>query len=48
MAKFVNNDVLDGALNIVATATRMVALSGQPAAARAGCTRRHYHPAARR
>ncbi len=31
MAKYVNPAVLDGALNIVATATRMVALSGQPA-----------------
>ena len=31
MGKFVNSDVLDGALNLVATATRMVALSGQPA-----------------
>ena len=31
MAKFVNTAVLDGALNIVATATRMVAVSGQPA-----------------
>ena len=30
MGKFVHSDVLDGALNIVATATRMVALSGQP------------------
>jgi len=31
MGKFANNDVLDGALNIVAGATRMVAVSGQPA-----------------
>ena len=31
MAKFVQASVLDGALNIVAGATRMVALSGQPA-----------------
>ena len=31
MAKFVNPAVLDSALNIVATATRMVAISGQPA-----------------
>ena len=31
MGKFANTDVLDGALNIVRTATKMVALSGQPA-----------------
>lgn len=31
MGKFANTDVLDGALNIVAGATRMVAVSGQPA-----------------
>lgn len=31
MAKFVNGAVLDGALSIVATATRMVAVGGQPA-----------------
>lgn len=30
MAKFVNPAVLDGALNLVATATRMVAVAGQP------------------
>lgn len=29
--KFSSNAVLDGALNVVRTATRMVALSGQPA-----------------
>lgn len=31
MAKFANTDVLDGSLNIVSTATLMVALDGQPA-----------------
>ena len=31
MAKAVSNEVLDGALNVVAQATRMVAVSGQPA-----------------
>lgn len=31
MAKYVNPAVLDGALGLVATATRMVALGGQPA-----------------
>lgn len=31
MAKFASNDVLNGSLNIVAQATRMVALNGQPA-----------------
>jgi hypothetical protein len=31
MAKFASNDVLDGSLNIVGAATRMVAVSGQPA-----------------
>ncbi|MGL4542858.1 MAG: hypothetical protein ACRCUI_10145 [Polymorphobacter sp.] len=31
MGKFVNSDVLDGALNLVATATSMVAVNGQPA-----------------
>ena len=31
MSKFANNDVLDGSLSVVATATRMVAVSGQPA-----------------
>lgn len=31
MAKFVNFAVLDGALNLVASATRIVAVSGQPA-----------------
>ena len=31
MSKFANNDVLDGSLSVVATATRMVAISGQPA-----------------
>ncbi|WP_426165834.1 hypothetical protein [Sandarakinorhabdus sp. DWP1-3-1] len=31
MAKFASNDVLDGSLNIVRAATRMVAVSGQPA-----------------
>jgi hypothetical protein len=31
MAKFVNSAVLDGALGVVATATRMVAVNGQPA-----------------
>ena len=30
MAKSVNPAVLDGALNIVATATRMVAVAGEP------------------
>ena len=31
MAKFASNDVLDGSLNIVRAATRLVAVSGQPA-----------------
>ncbi len=31
MAKFASNDVLDGSLDIITTATRLVALSGQPA-----------------
>jgi len=31
MGKYANSDVLDGALNIVKSATSMVALSGQPA-----------------
>ncbi len=31
MGKFANSDVLDGSLNIVRTATRMVAVNGQPA-----------------
>ncbi|MEI6418870.1 MAG: hypothetical protein WCO82_07380 [Sphingomonadales bacterium] len=31
MAKFASNDVLDASLNVVATATRLVALNGQPA-----------------
>jgi len=31
MAKFASNAVLDGSLNIVGAATRMVALNGQPA-----------------
>lgn len=31
MAKFASEDVLDGALNVVRGATRMVAVSGQPA-----------------
>ncbi len=31
MGKFASNDVLDGSLNIVRTATRMVAVNGQPA-----------------
>ena len=31
MAKFASNDVLDGSLNIVRAATRLVALNGQPA-----------------
>lgn len=31
MAKFASSDVLDGSLNIVRGATRMVALTGQPA-----------------
>jgi hypothetical protein len=31
MAKFASNDVLDGSLNVVRTATRMVAVNGQPA-----------------
>ena len=31
MSKFANNDVIDGTLTVVATATRMVAVSGQPA-----------------
>ncbi len=31
MSKFANTDVLDGSLTVVATATRMVAVSGQPA-----------------
>ena len=31
MGKFVNTDVLDGALNLVAAANRMIAISGQPA-----------------
>ena len=30
MAKSVHDDVLDGALNVIATATRMVACSAQP------------------
>jgi hypothetical protein len=39
MPKFASNDVIDGSLGVVAAATRMVALSGQPgsfAAAEAG------------
>ena len=31
MPKFASNDVLDGSLGVVAGATRMVALNGQPA-----------------
>ncbi len=31
MAKFASNDVLEGSLNVVKTATRMVAVAGQPA-----------------
>ena len=31
MPKFASNDVIDGSLNIVAAATRMVAINGQPA-----------------
>lgn len=31
MGKFANSDVLDGALAVVASATRMVAVSGEPA-----------------
>lgn len=31
MGKFVNSDVLDGALAVVSSATRMVAVNGQPA-----------------
>lgn len=31
MPKAVSNDVLDGSLNVVRTATRMVALNGEPA-----------------
>jgi len=31
MGKYVNPAVLDGSLNLIATATRIVALSGQPA-----------------
>lgn len=40
MAKFANTDVLDGSLNIVRTATRMVALNGQPASYAAADTGR--------
>lgn len=31
MPKFASNDVLDASLNVVASATRLVALNGQPA-----------------
>ncbi len=31
MAKFASNDVLDGSLNLVRAATRLVAVNGQPA-----------------
>ncbi len=40
MAKFANPDVLDGSLNIVRAATRMVALNGQPASYAAADTGR--------
>lgn len=40
MAKFASNDVLDGSLLVVRSATRMVAVSGQPASFAAAVTGR--------